>query len=287
MPKEKFIPVFIDAKPAETIEPSAKNTLCFVGLLSSSMTGVPKLKSYKSTGGKKKVESAKRIIETLTSGKIELDAIGFTGKSNGQFIQWACDTINQARPIIGGEWQIVNGVPEKYLWNGHSFHRSTALGLSVYSAILPLIGLRAEILTRGSDTNKIKLCLDPLPHESENGMKFMNQMSTINEIAIMWKENQARGKQFEIGTFYNYENKNGTRSPAKHHPCMILSDWFAVSCLANIDPKQLQEEGNSSEAEIDVFAQIWKSSGTKISTQIINLDDPNLQRQVTENNQKK
>ncbi len=40
MANKKYIPVFIDAKPAENIEPSKKETLCFVGILSSGMGGV-------------------------------------------------------------------------------------------------------------------------------------------------------------------------------------------------------------------------------------------------------
>ena len=112
MPKEKFIPVFIDAKPSENIEPSTCQTLCFVAILSSDMKGIPKLKGYKYTKRKLKISSAQKIIDYLENKKIEIDAIGFASRTNGQFVHWACDTINRSRELIGAEWEIQNGNPE-------------------------------------------------------------------------------------------------------------------------------------------------------------------------------
>jgi hypothetical protein len=284
---EKFIPVFIDVKPAENLEPSTKQTLCFVGILANSMQGIRKLKAYKNTPGKKKIDSAKKIIDTLNSKKIEIDAIGFAGKSNGQFVTWACDTINRSRKMLGAEWELKENSPENLLWKNHKFHISTALGLSLYTSILPLFGLRAEILSYGGETNKIKLCLDALPHNSEIGMKLMEEMRNESEIAKMWKANMERGAEFEVGTFLKYKNQKETWSPAKHHPNMVLADWFAVSCMANIDPEQLQKEGKYSSSDIDVLSNIWKSSETPVSTPIRDLDDPKLIKQIKDSEKNK
>lgn len=286
MTVEKFIPVFIDVKPAENMEPSINQTLCFVGLLSNSMSGIRKLKAYKNTGGKKKIESAKKIIDTLQARKIEVDAIGFAGKTNGQFVKWSCETINRSRKFMGAVWEVIENSPENLIWNGHKFHRSTTLGLSLYASILPLIGLRAEILTYGSETNKIKLCLDALPHNSEMGMKLMEGMRNEPQIAEMWKQNMERGAEYEVGTFLKYKNIKNTWSPAKSHANMILADWFAVSCLANVDPEQLQKEGGFNSSEIDVLSNIWKSSETTISTPIRDLDHPKLQEQIKKHEKK-
>ena len=83
MNNERFIPVFIDAKPSENLEPSDKKTLCFVGLLSNSMSGVKKLKGYKDTKRKLKIDSAKRIIEHFNTTDDEVDAIGFQSFFSG------------------------------------------------------------------------------------------------------------------------------------------------------------------------------------------------------------
>lgn len=105
-------------------------------------------------------------------------------------------------------------------------------------------------------------------------------------IAEMWKQNMERGTVFEVGTFLKYKNLKNTWSPAKSHTNMILADWFAVSCLANVDPEQLQKEGGYNSSEIEELSNIWKSSETTTSTPILNLDDPKLQEKIKKHEEK-
>ncbi|NQZ53843.1 MAG: hypothetical protein HRT93_06275 [Piscirickettsiaceae bacterium] len=281
MNNERFIPVFIDAKPSENLEPSDKKTLCFVGLLSNSMSGVKKLKGYKDTKRKLKIDSAKRIIEHFNTTDDEVDAIGYASRTNGQFILWACDVINKSRKRINAEWEVVDNIPTHLLWNGKRIDRSTVLGLSAYAVILPLIALRAEIITSNETNKKIKLCLDNLPKNSLLGMNLMKEFKDEQMIADMWKQNMSDGTSFEVGTFHKYLGLTGKWHPAKKHPNSILVDWFAVSCLAKINPSQLQKEGSYSDIEIEELARIWDVAK---SDDIRDLDDKELQQKVKEYN---
>ncbi len=275
--KESFIPVFIDAKPSETLDPSTKKTLCFVGILSNKMGGVKNLKAYKRTKRLLKVDSAERIVEALNNKEHEVDAIGFGSRTNGQFIHWACDNINRSRERIGAEWKIHNGEPTHLIYKGEKIDRSTALGLAAYTSILPIIALRAEMITHGGPIKKFKLCLDSLPNNSLLGMDLMNQLKDDDEIMEMWRDNMSRGASFEVGIFHKWKNMLGKWHPAKRHPNSILVDWFAASCLANIRPEQLQEEGNYRDNELDKIAAIWHKA---VNSDIRDLDDKKLQDRI-------
>ena len=277
MNKERFIPVFIDAKPSENLDPSDQKTLCFVGLLSNSMSGVNKLKGYKGTKRNLKIDSAKRIIEHFNTTGNEVDTIGYASRTNGQFILWACDVINSSRKRINAEWEVVDKTPTHLLWNGKRIDRSTVLGLSVYAGILPLIALRAEMITGDETNKKIKLCLDNLPKNSLLGMSLMKEFKDEQMIADMWKQNMIDGTSFEVGTFHKYLGPTGKWHPAKKHPNSILVDWFAVSCLAKINPSQLQKEGSYSDIEIEKLAEIWDVATVK---DIRDLDDKDLQQKI-------
>ena len=281
MANEKFIPVFIDAKPSENLEPATQNTLCFVGLLSNSMEGVKKLKGYKKTKRKLKLDSAQRIIDTLSSKSYEVDAIGFGGKTNGQFVKWACDTINSSRARLGAEWDLKDGIPTHFIWNKKRIDRATVLGLSTYASILPLIALRAEMITRQSKISKIRLCLDNLPNNSSWGMNLMKELKDDPKIAPMWAENMSHGATFEVGIFHKWKNRFGRWVPGKLHPNSILVDWFAASCMANINPSQLKAEGKYTDPEVDKIAEIWYASS---SDDIRDLDDPILQAKINQHN---
>ena len=281
MNHEKFIPVFIDAKPSENLEPANKSTLCFVGVLSNSMEGVKKLKGYKRTKRKLKLDSAQRIIDTLNTKSYEVDAIGFGSRTDLQFVQWACDTINSSRARIGAEWDVLGNIPTHFRWNNERIDRATVLGLSTYASILPIIALRAEMLTRGSETSKIKLCLDNLPNNSDWGMDLMRALGDDPKIAPMWRENMSHGATFEIGIFHKWKNRFGRWVPGKLHPNSILVDWFAASCMANVNPGQLKTEGNYSDKEVEKIAEIWHASS---SDDIRDLDDPELQKKINAHN---
>lgn len=281
MSKERFIPVFIDAKPSENLEPSDKKTLCFVGLLANNMLGVRKLKGYKDTKRKLKIESAERIIEHFSTTDSEVDAIGYASRTDGQFIQWAIQIINNSRQRINANWEVVNNSPTHLLWNGKRIDLSTVLGLSVYAGILPLIALRTEIITSKEPLKKIKLCLDNLPKNSLLGMNLMKEFKDEPMIADMWRQNMVDGTSFEVGTFHKYLGLTGKWHPAKKHPNSILVDWFAVSCLAKINPSQLQKEGNYSDKEVEKLAEIW--SIAKFND-IRDLDDKNLQQKIKAHN---
>ena len=277
MNKVRFIPVFIDAKPSENLEPSDKKTLCFVGLLANSMSGVKALKGYKATKRNLKIESAKRIIEHFNNTDNEVDAIGYASRTNGQFIHWACNVINNSLERIQAEWEVVDNIPTHLLWNEKRIDRSTVLGLSVYAVMLPLIALRAEMITAKETDKKIKLCLDNLPKNSLLGMSLMEELKDEKMIAEMWNQNMIDGTSFEVGTFHKYLGPTGKWHPAKKHPNSILVDWFAVSCLAKINPAQLQKEGGYSDTEIEELSEIWDVA--KVND-IRDLDDNDLQQKV-------
>ncbi len=281
MKKEKFIPVFIDAKPSENLEPATRKTLCFVGILSNSMSGISKLKGYKNTGKEYKTESAQRIIDALSNKDYKVDAIGLASRTDGQFVQWACETINRLRERLKAEWEVIDNVPTHLKWKGNRLDRATVLGLSTYASILPIIALRAEILTNSLPIKKIKLCLDKLPNNFSLGMDLMKEFKDEPMIAEMWKENMKRGATFEVGIFDKWQKILGKWSPAKKHPNSILVDWFAASCMANINPQQLQEEGNYSIKEIEKIAEIWRVSNSK---NILNLDDNELLEKIKAHN---
>lgn len=273
MSEERFIPVFIDAKPSENIEPSDKKTLCFVGLLANNMVGVKKLKGYKDTKRKLKIESVERIIEHFSNTDSEVDAIGYASRTDGQFIHWACEIINKSRIRINANWEVIDNIPTHLSWNGKRIDRSTAFGLSAYAGILPLIALKADMMTGKEPQKKIKLCLDNLPKNSLLGMSFMKELKDEPMIADQWKKNMEEGTSFEIGTFHKYLGPTGKWHPAKKHPNSILVDWFAVSCLAKINPSQLQKEGSYSDKEVEKLAEIWNIASFKV---IHDLDDQSL-----------
>ena len=277
---QSYIPVFVDVKPSESLDPSTDLTLCFVGILSNSMEGVPNLKAYKDTKRSNKVESAHNIIDSLSKKGIEIDAVGFAGKMNGCFVQWACDTINRSISMLGATWETQGDIPTHLNWNGERLDRSSVLGLSLYTSILPLIALRAEIITRVQQNRTIRLCLDPLPNNSKLGMELMGVMKEEKDIAKMWKENRERNARFEVGTFNKWQSAQGKWHPGKKHPNSILVDWFAVSCLANVSPDQLMLEGKYSKDEVNTLANIWKSVHKELPYSIINLDDEHLHELV-------
>ncbi|MEZ4793863.1 MAG: hypothetical protein R2783_10480 [Gelidibacter sp.] len=88
------------------------------------MEGIKGLKAYKSTGTSKKVDSAKTIIDAINQKSIEIDAIGFTGKTNGNFVTWACDAVNRANQSLGGKWE---GTQEYFDWDGHKLNNTEIL----------------------------------------------------------------------------------------------------------------------------------------------------------------
>jgi len=266
--------MFLDAKPAENLEPSDKNTLCFAAIMVNSMQeGVPGLKPYKKTRKERKKAAAEKIIEALTND-ISVEAIGIAGKSNGAFIHIACDIINRSREMLGAHWETRDGVPTHLIWNENSLNRSRVLGLSIYAGILPIIGLRAAMMTAGLPPRKFYLLLDNLPIDSQIGMDLIDAMFKESDIAQMLEENRRYGAEYEIGVFGRWKDENGLWHKGKCHPNAILVDWFSVSCMAKVNPEQVQKEAGHSYEYIDLIASIWDYSFEPKKWSIINLDDP-------------
>ncbi len=277
MTQDMYVPVFVDAKPSENLEPSTKQTLCFVAILTSNMEGIPKLKGYKNTKSTKKIDSAKKIISHLNRNELIVDAIGIVSRTDGQFIHWACDSINRARDMLKAKWEVEDKVPTYLIWQGKRIPRSTVMGLSIYASIMPIIALRAVFFAKKDPTRSFKLCLDALPNNSKLGMELMKAMNKEEEIALMWEQNVELGARFEIGTLDKWKGKDNKWHPGKKHPNSILVDWMAVGCLAKVNQGQLKAEGNYTSQEIFQLANIWESASTK---SIFDLDDKEFMKKV-------
>lgn len=241
------------------------------------MDGIPKLKGYKNTKKAKKIESAQKIVKYFNSKKIEVDAIGIVSKTNGQFVHWACDSINRARTMLNASWEVEGTTPTYLNWNGSKIPRTTILGLCIYANIMSIMALKAETLVAKEPTQSFKLCLDALPNNSNLGMSFMEALSQENEIASMWKQNMKSGASFEVGVFDKWLGKDKKWHPGKKHPNSILVDWMVVSCMAKVNPKQLKTEGGYTDEEIEKIAGIWDAAFRK---SIIDVDDEDYIKNV-------
>lgn len=286
MTSKKYVPIFVDAKPQENIDVALNEHRCIVGLLASSMSGVPKLRQYKKTRPKgRKLLTANRIAEYLKEESIEVDVIGVVGRTSGQYLSWAIDTINRARVLIGADWVLKNGKPVSLQWKGCIFPISHVFGLCVYSGMLPIIALRTLILVDHADfpVKNINLFLDTLPHQSPQALALMKALLIEPEIANMWKQNEEQGYSFEFGVLKSCEDDNGAIYSAKDHPNFILVDWLAASCLAKVNPEQLIKEGGYSDSEVDKIAKIWDAANdqSRGSANIIDVDDPEYLKKVS------
>ena len=287
-PQETFIPVFVDVKPNEVIKPSTKKKLCFVGLLSSNVDGVSDLAQYKDTRRKRKAKTAAKIIDCLKRGELQVDVIAVTGKMNGLFAKWACDTINTSREEIGAEWVVERTSPKQLNWKDHTFDVSSALGLSLYAGVLPLIGLRAAIVCKDSPIKKIKIAMDHLPHCSVKGSELINALFEADpDISKMWQSNLSEGFSFQTGIFESYINDDGDQISGKSHPNAILVDWMAVGCMAVVCPQQLKEESHLSDEEILVFSELWNIAKATGSASLIDVDDQGYIDRITDHEKKR
>lgn len=281
---EQFIPVFVDVKPNEDLRPYSDQTICFVGLLSNSMEGIEGLNQYKRIRTKeRKLRAAKKIVDVLESGSLQVDGVALTGKMDGQFVRWACETINQNSAALGAEWEADGSIPTHLNWNGNRYSRNNVLGLCVYASILPIIGLHAATICRDSDVSKIKIALDQLPYCSHRGTLLMNAILD-NDIDIreMWNRNHKYGHTFELGVLDSYIDQDSQFQSGKTHPNAILVDWLAASCIAKINPEQLKAEGGFNHPEIAEIAAVWDALKVHGSASLHDLDDPKLIRQVVE-----
>jgi hypothetical protein len=193
--QERFVGLFIDWKPDESLEPADREKKCMVGLMSSSEEGVPGLNKYgKVRTRKRKLRAARKLLDHLYREVVELDVVAAAGMSNGVYVRWACDAINRIRSKIGAEWTVEGSTPTSLLWNGNVYPRSNVLGISLYAGLLPIIALRAKTRLEGSrqPVKHIKVCLDNLPLDAEAGTLLLNQFYQDDDIMAMWKENMRK-----------------------------------------------------------------------------------------------
>ncbi len=274
--REKYIPVFIDWKPAEAFNPSQPESLCMMGLLASHMNGVAGLRPYKNVRRSKKSDVARSIVAALTSRIIEVDCIGVIGMTNGQYVNWACEGINRAPKSLGMTWSLKNSAPHRLQWNGHKFHLFEALGISLYAQFLPLIASRAADICKREEARCVKLILDALPHNSMKGLALLNALCGIPDVKEMWKRNLSKGFKFHFGQLESYEDSEGKSLLGKSHPNAILADWFAASCLANSRPQQVKDKSQLTDDDVDVIASIWRCAQNHRSALCIDVDDPEV-----------
>ena len=282
--RDKFIPLFLDAKPNEAIHPSSGKTLCFIGIMSDSMSGLAGLNHFKKTRThKRKRRAALRIAQHIRNGGAQYDVIAVVGKMNGQFASWACDSINNARASIGAEWELDGNAPRKLNWNGSSFDVASGLALCLYAGILPIFGLRASILCRNLETKLFKICLDALPHQSDRAISLITAIMDNNpDFMDMWQQNTQHGQTFEIGVLSTFADALGVNRPAKNHPNFVLADWFAASCLAKFNPNQVEMESGLATEDVRLLASVWDAAAKYGRVTLIDVDDPKLRAEIKE-----
>jgi hypothetical protein len=282
---ERFVPVFIDWKPDENLEPGAREKLCMVGLMASSQSSIPGLTSYKKTRTKKrKLKEARRLSEYLARESIEVDVIAVTGMSNGVYARWSCDAINRIRPKIGAEWNVRETTPVSLEWNGDVYPRSNVLGISLYAGMLPIVALQARIRLEAARQKEkhVKLCLDRLPLDAVAGMRLLNAFHLDDDIGAMWADTCSDGYSFESGILDSYVDSDGKTQSGKDHPNSILVDWMAQACMATIAPAQFQSENDFSAEQVAEIASIWDAAKNQPrgTARITDVDDPVLIEKV-------
>lgn len=259
------IPVFVDVRPQENLDPALGGKRCVVGVMSNAIYGVPNLKDFKSTRTKtRKLRKARELAKYISEGNIEVDVIAVIANSRGTWLQWAIDGLNTSISKIGAKATERNG-KRGIEWHGHFYGAGQALGLSMYAQMLPLIGLKvAHRAKKFEDAPKlITLCLDKLPHDSNSAVEFMSALGRISDAAQMWTDNRHLGFEYVIGVLASTEDESGHVTEASEHGMMILADWFAACCLAKYAPKQFQSESNFSDAEVMEFVAVWDAAANQ------------------------
>ena len=280
--------VFIDAKPAEIIDVTKDIFLCFTGVTAS--FNVPfEYKQFKKTRSNwRKIRTVTKLKKQIQDGHFDIKAISLVGKMNGHYVRWACDSLNHAYTKIGAEWTIENDQPKSLSWKGHIFELKHALGISIYSSMLAIIGLRFAIFAKNQQKyEKLLFVLDNLPIDSAAGMELMKAISMTSDNLEMWKRNLEYEVTFQIANLASYSNEHIINVPGKEHPIGILSDWLSVSSLAKINPKQVKVESGFSDKDIDRFVELWEAVNSRRSFDLINVDDPEVINKVKANEKKR
>jgi hypothetical protein len=284
---KRFVPVFIDWKPDENLEPGDQEKLCMVGLIASSQNGMPGLTAYKRTRTKKrKLKQARELSEYLARESIEVDVVAVSGMSNGIYAQWSCGAINRIRPKIGAKWKVEGNTPVSLLWNDDVYPRANVLGISLYAGMLPIVALRAKMRLEATKQPEkhVKLCLDRLPLDAEAGIRLLNAFYQDDDIGAMWRDTCTGGYSFHSGMLESFVDSDGTTQSGKSHPNSMLVDWMAQACMATIAPGQFQSENNFSEAEVAEIAAIWEAANSQPrgSARVTDVDDPELMKRVAQ-----
>ena len=277
---KKELVVFLDVKPAETIDVTKDQFLCFTAVTAGGMESF-KYKQFKKTRGtKRKISTVKRLNNQIEDNVFDIKAISIIGKMNGQYVHWAYESINKAREQIGAEWTIIDNEPKYLNWNRFSFEVKHALGIILYANLLPLIGLRFATFAKKYGYTKLTFALDNLPSNSMAGMQLIRKISETGDIWKMWKNNLENGVSFKIANLLSYSNESTSEAPGKNYPNAILADWLSVAVIAKINPKQLQTESGFTESEIDSFVELWKTVNSKRTFDLINVDDPEFTKRI-------
>jgi hypothetical protein len=245
-------------------------------------------RQFKKTRGKdRKIQTVKKLTEQINNGHFDIKAISIAGKMNGQFVHWACSTINQAYSKIGANWITEKQKPKTLIWKGKSFELKHALGISVYSSMLALIGMMfAAYFKNNPQYNRIIFALDSLPIDSANGMELMKAISFTSDSKEMWYQNLQYGIKFQVANLVTYSNDVVSNAPAKSHPVAILADWLAVASLAKLNPEQVKRESNFSDDQIKYFIDLWDSVNSRRKFELLDVDDHKLIKKVKKHNNK-
>lgn len=283
--KNNDLVVFLDAKPAESIDVSKDQFLCFTAV-TAGFKGTFEFKQFKKTRTKKrKISTVKKLTEQIQNGFFDIKAISIVGKMNGNYVHWACESINNAYKKIGAKWNLVEGRPKSLTWENHTFDLKDTLGISVYSGMLAIIALRFSIFAKNQRKySNLIFFLDFLPKVTSAGMELMKAISMNSDVFEMWKRNLEYGVRFEIANLASYSNELVNKASGKNHPNAILADWLSVASLAKVNPKQLQIESGFTNEEIGLLVGLWEAINSRRSFDLINVDDPEVIKKVQEHN---
>lgn len=246
MSSEARATLFIDAKPSEQIQLREADYLCLVALSPSRGSGPGRLKAYKRTQRSEKPVVARRLAEALRSGELGFSAMVLSGRMTGHFVQWAIETLNRSRDILGFRW-ILNseGKPECLEWGDVRFNLPLALGLALYANLLALVGLWASNVAK----------------------------------------RQTDGISFEIGNLKRYKD-GGTWRRGDQHPYALLTDWLAAGAIAALNPGQLLAEAEFGEDELADLASLYYVASELGAVRALDVDDPELAAKVIAHNRR-
>lgn len=83
--------VFLDAKPAETIDVTKDLFLCFTAVTAGFNVPFEYKRFKKTRSNRRKILAVTKLTKQIQDGHFDIKAISLAGKMNGQYVRWACE----------------------------------------------------------------------------------------------------------------------------------------------------------------------------------------------------